>query len=95
LNGALENRPEVAEGQNKMELLWNYLFPNATSAMKIDVPVVTVPAAAPGDNRPGYSLGLLFYYEFYANDHNVYPKIYLPVQSVMFNRLDILEIQLI
>ncbi|KAJ7822491.1 tryptophan dimethylallyltransferase-domain-containing protein [Mycena olivaceomarginata] len=90
-NGALENRPEVAEGQNKMELLWNYLFPNATSAMKIDVPVVTVPAAASGDNRPVHSLGLLFYYEFYANDHNVYPKIYLPVQTYCKNDLAICD----
>ncbi|KAJ7367639.1 tryptophan dimethylallyltransferase-domain-containing protein [Mycena albidolilacea] len=89
LNGALENSPEVAEGQNKMELLWNYLFPNATSAIKIDVPVVTVPAAASGDNRPVHSLGLLFYYEFYANDHNVYPKIYLPVQTYCKNDLAI------
>jgi hypothetical protein len=83
LNGALETRPNVAAGLEKLESLWNLLFPNATSAQNIDVPEVAVPVAVSGDDRPAQpSIGLLFYYELYSNDNIVYPKIYLPVRLV-------------
>jgi len=92
LNGALEDRPNVSAGLVKMELLWNYLFPNATSTMNIDVPEVAVPAAATGDDRPAQpSIGLLFYYELYSNDNIVYPKIYLPVRTYCKNDLAICD----
>jgi hypothetical protein len=70
-----------------MELLWNYLFPNATSAMNVDVQVVSTPDDKTKDDRPAQpSVGLLFYYELYSGDSNVYPKIYLPVRSVRLLR---------
>jgi hypothetical protein len=87
LNGALDSRPNVHEAVQKMELLWNYLFPNATSAMNVDVQVVSTPDDKTKDDRPAQpSVGLLFYYELYSGDSNVYPKIYLPVRSVRLVR---------
>ncbi|KAF7362289.1 hypothetical protein MVEN_00575500 [Mycena venus] len=81
-----EDRPNVKDGLEKLEKLWNYLFPNATSAMNIDVPEVAVPVTASGDDRPAQpSIGLLFYYELYSNDNIVYPKIYLPVRTYCKN----------
>ncbi|KAF7351052.1 hypothetical protein MSAN_01667500 [Mycena sanguinolenta] len=86
LNGALEDRPNVAAGLEKMEHLWNLLFPDATSSKNINLPEVAVPVVAGGDDRPAQpSVGLLFYYELYSNDNIVYPKIYLPVRTYCKN----------
>ncbi|KAJ7318985.1 tryptophan dimethylallyltransferase-domain-containing protein [Mycena albidolilacea] len=92
LNGALETRPNVAAGLEKLESLWNLLFPTATSAQNIDIPEVAVPVAVSGDDRPAHpSVGLLFYYEMYSNDNIVYPKIYLPVRTYCESDLTICD----
>ncbi|KAF8146893.1 tryptophan dimethylallyltransferase-domain-containing protein [Mycena galopus ATCC 62051] len=75
LNGALEDRPNVADGLKKMEHLWNY-FPRCHLWRR--------PPAQP-------SVGLLFYYELYSNDNIVYPKIYLPVRTYCKNDTTICE----
>ncbi|KAK7057610.1 tryptophan dimethylallyltransferase-domain-containing protein [Favolaschia claudopus] len=92
LNDALADRPNVAAGLEKLELLWNLLFPDATSKKNIDLPEVAVPVSASGDDRPAQpSIGLLFYYELYSNDNIVYPKIYLPVRTYCKSDLAICE----
>ncbi|KAJ7153587.1 tryptophan dimethylallyltransferase-domain-containing protein [Mycena crocata] len=90
LNGALNSRPNVSEAVQKMELLWNHLFPKATSAMNVDIQIASTPVPTSTDDRPIQpAIGLLFYYELYSGDSNIYPKIYLPVRTYCENDLAI------
>ncbi|KAJ6489682.1 tryptophan dimethylallyltransferase-domain-containing protein [Mycena vitilis] len=97
LNGALDARPNVSAAVEKLEQLWNHLFPSATSAMNVDVQAAAPPPApgakdGEGNEKPAQpSTGLLFYYELYSGDSNVYPKIYLPVRTYCANDLAICD----
>ncbi|KAF9039482.1 aromatic prenyltransferase [Hymenopellis radicata] len=89
LGGALDG-PNIDQAVQKLEILWNHMFPNATSAMNVGVvPTLNPDRVQPKeDDQPRQpDGGLLFYYELIAGESTVYPKIYVPVRTYCPNDL--------
>lgn len=78
--------PEIQSGLLLLEILWNLLFPAASSAVDCDLEgtpqVLKKPTGRDSkDNRHVRHpfTGLLYYFELVPGTNTIFPKIYLPV----------------
>ncbi|KAH8798041.1 tryptophan dimethylallyltransferase-domain-containing protein [Flagelloscypha sp. PMI_526] len=95
LDGALSS-PEMNKAVANLQVLWDHMFPNATSARSVDLDVASTvddnhdqekendPDEVHAQHPVG---GLLYYYELIAGKNTVFPKIYLPVRHYCSNDL--------
>lgn len=82
LDGRNES-PELSKALERLEVLWNLLFPTTSSSAQYDLEASNEPEDERNldkDHAQHPVGGLLYYYELIPGKDTLFPKVYLPVR---------------